>query len=707
MSLKESPLLRDWLAVRGDLLLLKTGKVDIGQRISTALVRIVARELAIDENAVDVAEVRTGFVPDEGVTSGSNSIEHSGRAVEAAVLTLRDAVIAKAALAFDCPSERIELRDGLLVDSGSNRSLQLVDVVRDLDPALPVNPAAAPASSVTTSQPAGPPRGMREMVTGSYRYVHDLEAQGMWHARTVRPPHWRARLGSIDAAIIGKLQDEGFRIVQDGSFLAVAGEREYPTQRAAERLARACSWTGGESLDETDIFALLRSARRQSLTVVEGKPVDAPLPAALKEVSHRASYERPYQMHGALAPSAALAEWQNGQLTVHSHSQGPYPLRASLAEAFAVETDAITVVHVPGSGCYGHNGADDAAYEAALIAKYLDATPVLLKWTRDDEHGWEPVAPAMAVDVAARMGPDQRIEAWSQEAFSDTHGGRPRPGPDRAGPRRFVASQLLAEPEKPFVAAPNRGEHAGLHRNLDPIYSFADKRLVKNLVPGLPLRTSAMRCLGAAPNTFATESFLDELAADNNIDPLEIRRRHLDDPRALEVLAGLEEHLSDIGLPAQDHGRGMAYAQYKNRQTRVAVAVDLTVSERAEVRLEHAVIAACAGRVIDRDGLIAQLEGGFLQAASWALCEAVRYDRDGVVSRDWESYRVLRFNNIPRIDVVLIDAPNDPPVGAGEASSGPTLAAIANGIFAATGLRLRRLPFTPEALQEAALSDGA
>ena len=367
--------------------------------------------------------------------------------------------------------------------------------------------------------------------------------------------------------------------------------------------------------------------------------------------------------------------------------------------------DRIEITHAAGSGCYGHNGADDAAFEAALIARAVPGTPILLKWTRQEEHAWEPYAPAMVIDVAARLDQTGRqVTAWWQAAYSDTHRGRPRPGLNRAGPARLLANRLRAKPTPPYVPEPNMGVHAGLHRNLDPIYTFPDRRLVKHLVHDLPLRTSAMRCLGGAANIFAIESFMDELALEAGSDPLAFRRAHLTDDRAHAVLDALEGQALWAAGPPPGAGRGLAYAQYKNAMARVAVCVDLDVTDRAEIRLLRAVIAADAGRIVDPDGLSAQLEGGFLQAASWTLCEEVSFDREGIRSTDWETYPVLRFDNVPEIQVVLIDAPKSKPLGAGEAACGPAIAAIANAVCNATGLRLRQLPFTASAIRAKAFA---
>jgi nicotinate dehydrogenase subunit B len=295
------------------------------------------------------------------------------------------------------------------------------------------------------------------------------------------------------------------------------------------------------------------------------------------------------------------------------------------------------------------------------------------------------------------------VTAWSHETHSDTHLNRPRPGTGGMGPGRLLASRFRAEPQHPPVVPPNMTRHAGLHRNQDPLYRFPETRLVKHLVSGLPLRTSAMRTLGGYANVFAIESFMDELAEAAGADPLEFRLRHLADTRARAVLEAMAQRLDAIPLTS-GHGRGFAVSQYTNSKTYAAVGIDLSVGDDAQIQLHHAVVAVDAGQVVDPDSLAAQIEGGVLQAASWTLYEAVAFERDGVTSRDWDSYPILRFGNVPAIETIVIDRPGEPFLGAGEASSGPAAGAIANALYRATGLRLRRLPFTPDALRQAALA---
>ena len=412
-------------------------------------------------------------------------------------------------------------------------------------------------------------------------------------------------------------------------------------------------------------------------------------------------------MHASIGPSAARAHFVDDHLTVWSHGQGIYPLRDSIAEAFGMAKQAVRVIHAPGAGCYGHNGADDAAFDAALIARALPGKPVLVKWSRADEHAWEPYSSCMEIELAAAFDDKGRILAWSGETYSDTHVARPRPGGAGIGAARLLAAGHLAEPLAAAEAAPFMAHHGGIHRNSDPIYAFPERRIVKHLVRDLPLRVSAMRMLGAYANIFAIESFMDELAEAAGADPVEYRRRHLADERALAVLDAAAKGIGWRREPRPSgRGQGIGVAQYKNSKAYAAVAVELEVDEAAKIHLRRAVIAADAGQIVDAAGLSMQLEGGFLQAASWTLYEEVRFDGSGILSRDWESYPILRFDNIPEIETVLIDRPGEAFLGAGETAGCPTAAAIANAVHDATGLRLRRLPFTVDNVRRAAMADG-
>ena len=707
-SLLANPALDDWLAFDAEgTVTVRSGKVDIGQRISTAVALLVADELGIDPDRVRVAPVETGLSPDEGFTSGSQSMAQTGNAVQLAAATARRHLLERAGRALDVDPAELEVDNGTIHARTTNRKTDYWELAAgapfgiDVDPAAPLRPRGA----LGHIGGAAGARGLEDIVRGRPHFLHDMSPPGMLHARTVRPPHYHARLAALDEAVFGRLAAEGVEVVRDGSFLAVAAADEYAAVRAAERLAAAASWASGGGLPSGDIYDSLRNNERVSLPVVDGVPVEAPVPPARAAATLEARYERPYQMHASLGPSAAMAAFADGLLTVTTHSQGVYVLRAALAEAFGMEPEAVRVAHAPGAGCYGHNGADDAAFDAALIARALPGRPVMLKWMREEEHAWEPYGSCASMDLRANLDGDGRIAAWSHETYSDTYSMRPRPGPGRMGAARLLSARFLAEPLEPPVMGPAMGRHMGIHRNLDPLYDLPETRLVKHLVRDMPLRVSALRSLGAYANVFAIESFMDELAGEAGCDPVSFRLRHLSDPRGRAVIEAAAARLDPAGADCPEgRGRGLGFAQYKNSAAYAAVIMEVSVNDAGEIRLERCAIAADAGEIVDRAGLAAQLEGGVVQAASWTLHEAVAFDRDGIASRDWETYPILGFDNAPAFETVLIDPGRQPFLGAGEAAAGPTAAAIANAVHAATGLRLRRIPFTPEQVRAAALA---
>ena len=721
-SLKGSPKVDDWLAIEADgTVVIRTGKVEIGQRIGLAIARIAADELEVDASRVRVQPADTEHAPDEGYTSGSNSVHQSGIAVRLACATARRYLLRRAANIMGVPEDSeggfgLRLEDGLVRAEGVNRVLRYEELLDGepfgiaVDPDAPLKPSneyrLVGASDLPLDPSLAPP--IPDLLNGKETFVHDLDLPGMRHARVIRPPHYHARLVDWPAELH---PPAGAHCVRRGSFVAVAARDEFTAIKAAGHLAARLNWHRDTELAAPDdMFAALKSFRRMSRPVVDGTPQDAPVPPPCSRpagtvTQFATTYERPYQMHGSIGPSAAAALFEPPQLTVWSHTQGIFPLRGSLAEALDLAPEHIVVHHTRGAGCYGHNGADDVALDAALVALALPGQPVLLKWTREDEHGWEPFASCMAVDLEASVDASGRVLTWSHETFSDTHLGRPRPGPGTGG-ARLLAAQHGDPPLRPSPARPWMVNHAGLHRNADPIYCFDETRIVKHLVPDMPLRTSSMRTLGGFANVFAIESFMDELAIRTGTDPIEFRLRHLNDQRAAECLARLQSHLTNWSTATRQHrGRGVGFARYKNQMAYAAVGIEVEVGDDAQVRLCRAIVVGDTGQIIDPDGAAAQLEGGLLQAASWCLYEAVTFDSSGVTSRDWDSYPILRFDNVPDIEVELIPRQDQPPLGIGEASSGPAGAAIANAVYDACGLRLRRMPFTPDALRAAAMQD--
>ncbi|MGE0624034.1 MAG: molybdopterin cofactor-binding domain-containing protein [Pseudomonadales bacterium] len=701
-AIQRTPELGRWLFFNENgTVTVRTGKVEIGQGIRTALAMIAAEELYISLHRVVVQTADTELTPNEFVTAGSMSVEDSGSAIRVAAATAREYLLALAGQVLGVDPATLLVEDGTVSSTETNEQTDYWSLQggHPFELTITAAPALKDPHDYTLIGTRQHRLDVPDKVKGNVAFLHDMTLPRMRYGRIVKPPVSGARLTAAPET----LDLPGVDVVRNGSFLGVVADREETTVLAAERLARAATWDAEplEPLPE-DVPDYLREHVTVSLPVREGAPQEEPLPPIEpppgSAQSLTATYYRPFQMHAALGPSAAIARYLNGVLTVYSHSQGVELLKLALADALALQPDQVHVIHAEGAGCYGHNGADDVALDAALLAVAIEPDPVRVQWSRADEHGFEPYGPAALVDMAASLDAEGRILEWRHETYSFTHMGRPRPQP---GFNNLQSSWWLAEPRKPAPTRPALFPEVGIHRNMTPIYALPNQRLVKHFVAGSPLRTSSLRSLGAFANVFAIESFMDELAHAAGKDPFEFRLTHLEDPRAIEVLKALRREAPRT----PDHpgcGRGIAMARYKNRQTWCAVLVDLHVTDDARVHLDDVLITADAGLVIDPDGVANQLEGGFIQAASWTLKEAVRWDAEGVTSRDWESYPILTFSEIPQIRTHLVRRPLERALGVGEASTGPTPAAIANAIFAATSLRIRELPITAERLRAAA-----
>jgi CO/xanthine dehydrogenase Mo-binding subunit len=698
-SLQNNRMLDGWLGINRDgTITVFTGKIELGQGILTALSQIVADELDIDMKRIRMVSGDTSRTPNEGVTAGSLSLQDSGTALRFACAEAREMLMQAAATKLGVRTAALSVDDGVV----SNPAGQKAAYWDLADAGMLKREATARAKPKLPNELKVVGRDVQRRdipgkVTGGEAYVHDMRLPDMLFGRVVRPPSPRAKLLSFDDKMVRRLPGV-VAVVRDGSFLGVAAEREEQAIAAVQAIRKAAKWEEKADLPPNNPtqFERMKTMRSTDTIVSELK---GPEPAAGARTLE-ANYTRPFQSHASIGPSCAVAQWKDGKLAVWTHSQGVFPLRGDLAKALRTPEANITVSHREGSGCYGHNGADDVALDAALVARAANGRPVKLQWMREDEFAWEPYGSAMAIRMKAALDEGGRIVSWEHELWSHTHSTRPY---DPAG-CNLLASWHLQDALNPGPARNIPQPAGGSDRNSIPLYKFARQKVTNHLLMDMPVRVSALRGLGAYANIFALESFIDELAASAGADPVAFRLRHMEDPRARAVIetaatkAGWQPNAKGDGK----RGRGIGFSKYKNLACYCAVVVDIEVDPTTGVvKVLKAVSAAEAGQIVNPDGFRNQIEGGIIQSTSWTLREAVNFDGTRMLTKAWPDYPILRFGEIPAVDVTLINRPEERTLGAGEGSQGPTVAAIANAFFNATGKRIRDLPLTPARVKAA------
>ena len=695
-SLAKAPYLDSWIRIDADgTITVFTGKAEIGQGMKTAVQQIAAEELDVSFASLKLVTADTSRTANEGYTSGSNSMKESGTAIQITAAQVRELLIAEAARRLNVGAENLKVENGAVVAPDGQRLGYGDLVANDM---LHVQAQAKsklkdPATYKVMGQ-AVPRVDIPAKVTGGAAYIQDMRLPGMVHARVVRPPSYGAELIECDISAVEKLPGV-VKVIRNGNFLAVVAAREFQAIKAMGTLSAAAKWRERPGLPkQDDLLRVLTSLPSQDSTIFEHND-----PSAAGQKTIEATYTRPYQSHGSIGPSCAIARLVGGAITVWTHTQGVYPDRAGIAEMLRMPPEGVRLIHVEGSGCYGHNGADDAAADAALIARELPGVPVRVQWMREQEHGWEPFGPAMVTRLKASLDAGGMIAAWNFEVWSNTHSMRP------GGAGSMLAAQHMAQPIAVPPPKPIPLPEGGGDRNAIPIYKFPNAHVVHHFIPAMPVRVSAMRALGAYHNVFSIESFMDELAGLAGADPVEFRLKHLDDPRGRDVI---EKAAQGFGwqkgqkAPA-DRGFGFAFARYKNLAAYCAIASEVEVNrETGRPRLVRAVAAVDSGQVVNPDGLINQIEGAILQSMSWTLYEAVTFDDTRITSIDWQTYPILRFDAVPeKIDVHVINRPGLAFLGSGETGQGPAAASIANAIANATGKRLRDLPLTRKRIKDA------
>ena len=695
-SLSTAPLAKHWLRFSPEgMFELRSGKVELGQGIAAALTQIACNALGIKATQIIWVAGDTRHSPDEGFTAGSQSIEVGGQAWQRVGDILRSHFALAAAGSMSCQVTDLILRAGAFHGpSGQQRSYHQLaqenkvaweDLRVDADePVLLTIPTES--ESVTRSD-------LWRKFTGD-GFIHDRRLPDMWHARILRGPHPFSRAKVWPVAQLEKLKGVE-RVLIQNAFVALIGRDEGALNKAHAQARQLVDWIVPKIPAQQPAHVLLPSMDKKSSIALHeaGQPTPGNGPGKGKHQLHR-QYSRPYIAHASIGPSCALASpTDDGGVQIWSHSQGVFNLRDQVAQALQLSKQQVQVIHEPGAGCYGHNGADDVAFDAAFIA-HTWGLNVRVQWSREDELTVSPMGAASSVDIQAGLSANGHIQNWHVQVWSHAHVNRPGWG---NGLQLLGAWQALPDekpPEPKDMPLPAGG---GL-RNAVPAYEVGELTVEHHFLESSPVRVSALRSLGAHANVFAIECLMDELSEVSDQDPVAFRLKHLADPRARHVVQKVAEmsNWHARGNAGSGIGYGMAYGRYKNKAGYCALVAQVEVSERVKVRKVWACVDA--GKVVHLDGLRNQIEGGILQAISWSLHESVQWSDQGIGSNDWENYPILSFLDVPELDIHVVDDPSNPSLGSGEVVTGPCAGALGNAVAHALGIRARHLPLTPENL---------
>ncbi|HEX7934788.1 MAG TPA: molybdopterin cofactor-binding domain-containing protein, partial [Paraburkholderia sp.] len=708
-----------FLAVRDDgSVIAFNGHVDLGTGIGTALAQIVAEELDVPLTRVSVVLGHTSDTPNQGPTIASATMQITAVPLRHAAAQARQWLVAQAALRLNLGADTLDVRDGIVfqradADAGAEAAKRVAygDLIAGQRIELQLA-TSAPLKSPDAYKVVGksaPRVDIPAKATGELSFVHDVRVPGMLHGRVVRPPHAGLAQGDfvgnsllhIDEASIRDLPGI-VKVVVIRDFVGIVAEREEVAQQAAKRLD--VRWKTVEPLPPLETSEEVEAALRANPSKRRDLVIEGDVDAALAQESARAlnrTYVWPFQMHASIGPSCAVADYREGALTVWSGTQNPHSLRADLALLMSMDEAHIEIVRMEAAGCYGRNCADDVAADAALLARSAGA-PVRVQLSREDEHAWEPKGAAQLMDVRGALDADGELAAYD---FATRY-----PSNDAPTLALLLTGALSAQPQVFEMG----------DRTAVPPYDYGAMRIVCDDTPPI-VRASWLRGVSALPNTFAHESFIDELAVEAGADPVEFRLKHLRDPRAAELVravaerAGWQPRAPESTPPCADgdiaRGRGIAYARYVHSKfpgfgaAWCAWVADVEVNRKSgELAVTRVVVGQDTGTMINPDGVRHQIHGNVIQATSRALKERVTFGENAVTSQEWGAYPILTFREVPMIDVVMMPRHGEPPMGAGESASLPGAAAIANALYDATGVRFRRPPFTPETIR-AALAD--
>ena len=662
-----------------------SGKVDLGTGVRTALTQIVADELDVPFDHVTVIQGDTALTPDQGPSFGSLSIQNGGMQLRQAAATARRALLAEAATRLKAEAGSLKIKDGV-VQAPNGKSLPLGKLIGPKTLELKLDktaPQKEPADYTLVGKPVRR-LDIPDKVTARFTYMQNFKLPGMLHGRVIRPAGIGSTLVSYDEGSIKAIPGV-IKVVRVGNFLGVVAKTEWAAIRAAQQLA--VTWSPWEGLPEqAQLWQHVRATKvaKDDTTSNVGDSAAA-LAAAPRKL--QASYDFAIHTHGSIGPCCAVAEFdKDGSVTVWTASQATHNLRKQLAAMLAVDPGKIRCVYLDGAGCYGRNGHEDAAADAALLAREAGQA-VRVQWMRADEHGWDPKGPPTLLDLRAGLDQDGKILAWESELFTPNGG---------AGNVALVAADHAG------LDSLGGQSPGGVINDLAIPYGFPNIKTVAHRLETTPFRPSWIRSPGRLQNTFANECFLDEIAAEIGADPLQLRLDHLADPRGKELLERLATLSKWRDRPKADRsaeiatGWGLAYVKYELVRTYVGAVAEVEVNRKtSEIAVRKFHIAHDCGQIINPDGLRNQIEGSIVQTVSRTLKEELTFDRSKVTSLDWASYPILTFPEVPEVAIDLIDRPNEVPWGGGEPSAAIVPSAIGNAVFDATGVRLRSVPFTP------------
>ena len=666
---------------------LYSGKVELGTGVSTALRQILAEELDVSLASISLIEGDTALTPAQGKTWGSLSIQVGGLQIRQAAATARQALLQEAGKQLGVAVSDLVVEQATVRAGSGGKQVTYGELIGGKNFSLKVDkqaPLKDPASYKIVGKSI-PRSDIPPKVTGQFTYIQDFKTQGMLHGRVIRPPAVGGSLQSVDESSVKDVPGL-VKVVRQNNFLGVVAESEWGAIRAARNLK--ASWSAWDGLPEqSKLWEYVRATKvsKEDVTSNVGNAEQA-LAQAAKRVS--ATYDFAIHSHASMGPSCAVAEFKDGKLTCWSASQAPHDLRAQLAAMLSMKDSDVEVIYVEGSGCYGRNGHEDAAGDAALLARAV-GRPVRVQWMRDDENGWDPKGPPTLMDLQAGLDASGQVVAWYSQLYVPEGGG---------GNVKLLAADLAGLPCE-------KGMFPGNIINNSAIpYAFSNVRTVAHRLAETPFRPSWIRAPGRMQNTFCNEAFVDELAFAAGADPFEFRLRYLtNDPRGTELLKRLQTFAKWQGRSAARSagsdvasGRGVTYVKYELSRTYVGAVADVEVNRKSgDIFVRRFIIVQDCGQIINPDGVKNQIEGNVVQTVSRALKEEVTFDRSRVTSLDWGSYPILKFPEVPDVDIDLIDRRSEKPWGVGEPAAAVVPSAVANAVFDAVGVRIRSVPFTP------------